>query len=359
MSSSMRPAMPSEPAETRRRQQRALGMLAAVAALVLVRIALPFGVGLFLGALLAFTLQPIYGNLRKRHWNAGPAALVCSLGATVIMAASVVGISYLFVSRSMALLAQLPAALAPGGALGQLLERATASLPGTQVRIPDIVLRLQSEAMTLGTRAAGIAAQLAGATFSGVLMFFFMCLSTYFVLRHWNELVRRAEELLPFERRHTHELLNQFRKVGRQVLLGTLVTGIIQGFFAAVGYELTGVPEPGFWGVVTAIASLVPALGTLLVWVPMGIYKIVTGHVAAGLIGLVYSALTVGVLSDYVIRPKLVGSERGVPTMLTFIALFGGVEVFGIVGLVLGPVLVTLSVAILRTYQESLATSVG
>jgi predicted PurR-regulated permease PerM len=354
----MRPSMPSEPLELKaRRQQRALGALAIVAAIVLVRLALPFGVGLFLGALLAFTLQPLYGNLRRRHWKAGSAAMLCSLSATIFMAAAVVGVTVLFVSRSMSLLAALPAALAPDGTLGRFAADATKTLTAMHVPVPDLTAKLQAEAVTWGTRAAAIAAQIAGATFAGVLTFFFMSLSTYFVLRHWTELVRRAEELLPFERKHTHELLNQFRKVGRQVLLGTLVTGIIQGIFAAVGYELTGVPEPGFWGVVTAMASLVPAVGTLLVWVPMGIYKIMTGHVAAGLIGLVYNALTVGVISDYIIRPRLVGHERGVPTMLTFIALFGGVEVFGIVGLVLGPVLVTLSFAILRTYQESLAST--
>jgi predicted PurR-regulated permease PerM len=350
--------MPSEPPEfARRRKQRALGLLALFAALVLIRLALPFGVGLFLGALLAFTLQPAYGGLRRRHWSAGPAALACALGATLVVAGAVVGVSVLFVSRSVALLESLPRALERGGALASLLDRGVDLAARFHLPVPDITQRLQAEAVNWGARAATIAAQIAGATFAGVLTFFFMSLSTYFVLRHWSELVRRAEDLLPFERKHTHLLLNQFRTVGRQVLLGTLVTGIIQGFLAAVGYELTGVPEPGFWGVLTAIASLVPALGTLLVWVPIGIYKIATGHVAAGLIGIIYNALTVGVLSDYVIRPRLVGQERGVPTMLTFIALFGGVEVFGIVGLVVGPILVTLSIAILRTYQESLASA--
>jgi predicted PurR-regulated permease PerM len=356
--SSMRPPARSEPAEViHQKQQRALGFLAIVAALVLARLALTFGVGLFLGALLAFTLQPMYGALRRRKWHAGPAALFCSVTSTVLVMGIVIGISILFISRSLALLSSLPEALAPGGPLAHLVDRATETLVAMHVPVPNVQHRLQDEAVSLGGRAAGYAAQIAGATFGGLLTFFFMSLSTFFVLRHWSEIVRRLEDLLPFERRHTHELLNQFRKVGRQVLLGTVVTGIIQGFFAAVIYEVTGMPEPGFWGVLTAIASLVPALGTLLVWVPLGIYKIMTGHVGAGLAELTLSALTVGLISDYLIRPKLVGSEGGVPTVLTFIALFGGVEVFGIVGLVLGPVLVTLSLATLRTYQESVGAT--
>ena len=352
--SSIRPPARSEPSEVIfRKQQRALGVLALVAALVLLRLALTFGVGLFLGALLAFTLQPMYGALRRRKWPAGSAALACSLVSTITVAGTVIGISVLFVSRALAVMSALPQALAPGGPLSHLIDRATAALVALHVPAGDVQQRLQNEAVSLGGRVAGYAAEVAGATFYGLLTFFFMSLSTFFVLRHWSEIVRKLEDMLPFERRHTHELLNQFRKVGRQVLLGTVVTGIIQGLFAALSYQLTGIPEAGFWGVLTALASLVPALGTLLIWVPLGIYLIITGHVGAGLFELAFSAITVGLISDYVIRPKLVGSEGGVPTVLTFIALFGGVEVFGIVGLVLGPVLVTLSLATLRTYQES------
>jgi predicted PurR-regulated permease PerM len=79
--------------------------------------------------------------------------------------------------------------------------------------------------------------------------------------------------------------------------------------------------------------------------------------VVAGLVGLIYSALVVGVASDYFIRPKLVGSDKDVPVLLTFVSLFGGVEVFGLVGLVLGPVIVTLSIAILKTYQTEVSAT--
>jgi predicted PurR-regulated permease PerM len=82
---------------------------------------------------------------------------------------------------------------------------------------------------------------------------------------------------------------------------------------------------------------------------------IVSGHVAVGVFELVWGALVVGVLSDYVIRPKLVGSHGHVPTLLTFIALFGGVEVFGLLGLIVGPVVAAVALALLRTYDRELS----
>ncbi|MDP9148724.1 MAG: AI-2E family transporter [Myxococcota bacterium] len=338
-------------------ERRAFGFLALVALAAIVRLAMPVGIGLFLGALLGFTLEPIYGRLRKKRIKAGPAALLCALGATLLVSGIVLGLSTLIVTRGIALLASLREQLAPGGALRAFAEASAARLAALHLNVADVSQRLENEAVSLGSSAAGIAAQVAGVTFGGLLMLFFMTLMAYFVLHHWRDLVARAERMLPFERRHTHALLEQFRTVGREVLLGTVVTGLAQGFLAAIGYWITGVPEPAFFGALTAVASLIPGVGTLLVWVPIGLVRMATGHPGAGLVELIYSAATVGIVCDYLLRPLLVGREKGVPSILTFIALFGGVEVFGVIGLILGPVLVTLSFAILKTYERE-ATAV-
>jgi predicted PurR-regulated permease PerM len=341
------------------RQARALDVLALMAIAALVRLAFPVGVGLFLGALLGFTLQPLYERLRSRGWGAGIAALVCTLGAMSIVSAGAAGLAVLFVTRGVALAGSLPAMLGPGGALRELAESTLKGAAPLHIDPNELASKLEQEALSLGTRVAEIAGTIAGTAFTGLLTVFFMTMTAYSVLRHWTHVVRRLEVTLPLEPRHTHALLDQFRKVGREVLLGTLVTGLLQGLLAAIGYWVTGVPQPVFFGALTAVASLVPAVGTLLVWIPLGIYRMVTGHVVAGLFSLIYSALIVGVASDYFIRPRLVGSDKNVPVLLTFVSLFGGVEVFGLVGLVLGPVIVTLSIAILKTYQVEVSASRG
>ena len=336
-------------------EKRALGFLALAALAAIVRLALPVGVGLFLGALLGFTLQPLYGRLRKRRWRAGPAALVSALGATTMISITLVGFTTLVVTRGLSFVGYVSALLAPGARLRVFAESATLKLASHHVNIADLSDRIQSQAIALGSRAPAVAAEVAGLTFGALLTLFFVALAAYFVLRHWNEVASHAELMLPFERRHTHALLDQLRTVGRQVLLGTVVTGLVQGLFAALGYWVTGVPEPAFFGALTALASLIPGVGTLLVWVTIGVVQILTGHAGAGLAQLTYSALLIVVVSDYVIRPRLVGHERGVPAIFTFVALFGGVEVFGILGLILGPVIVTLSMAILKTYARQVA----
>jgi predicted PurR-regulated permease PerM len=131
---------------------------------------------------------------------------------------------------------------------------------------------------------------------------------------------------------------------------GTVVTGLAQGLLATIGFWISGVPQPIFFGIATALASLIPAVGTLLIWVPAGLYLLAMGHAGSAILELSWSALLVIGACDYVIRPRLVG-DSGMPTLLVFIALFGALEVLGLSGLIVGPVIMSLAVAVLRLYS--------
>ncbi len=329
-------------------QTKALKLLALGALVTLLWIAHPLGVGLFLGVLLAFTLQPLYGKLRSRAWNPGVAALTCVLGAVLITTLFIAGFTALFIRRGAILAEAMPELLEPGSAL-----RVSAGRVMSAVHVdPETgFAELQEQARVLGSSAASLAGDAAGATLSGLLTILFMGLAAYYVLRHWEGIVHHAELVFPFAPQHTRSFFGQFRVVGRAVLRGTVLTGLLQGVLAGLGYWMTGVPDPAFFGALTAVASIVPAVGTLLVWIPAGLYLMITGHTVAGIIELVYGALVVGILVDYGIRPTLVGRGTQVPAVLTFVAMFGGIEVFGLIGLVVGPVIVTLCVAILKTYE--------
>jgi predicted PurR-regulated permease PerM len=175
-------------------------------------------------------------------------------------------------------------------------------------------------------------------------------LTMYSAFRHWPLISSRAQNVLPLRPEYTRSLLEEFRRIGRSTLLGTIVAGLAQGVLATVGYAIAGVPEPVFFGAMTAVASLVPAVGTLIVWVPAGVILMATGHVARGVLELAWGALAVVGVADYLIRPRLVGGEDGTPALVTFAALFGGVEVWGLKGLIMGPVVMLVAVAVLRIY---------
>jgi predicted PurR-regulated permease PerM len=340
------PAPDEEPAAER----RALGVLALVAVAAMIWIAHPVGIGILLGTLNAFTMQPLYERLRARYARSALAAALSLAISSVILLVALTGISSLLIGRGMVLISALIDALAPGGSARETALGWAKRLGLLGIHTDYLIAKVRDAAASLATRAASIAAAIASTTFSALLALFFVLMTTHFVLRHWTSLARRAEDMLPLHPRHTRALLDELRVVGRTTLLGTLLTGIAQGVLAGLGYWITGLPEPAFFGAATAVASLIPAVGTLLIWVPAGVYLILEGHVGMGVLELIWGALVVVGVSDYIIRPRLVGGHGSVPELLTFAALFGGVEVFGLIGLLIGPLVMALGVATLRIY---------
>jgi len=333
------------------RDRRALQVAAFAALLILVRLAMPLGVGLLLGALLAFVLQPFYDRLRG-HMRPVFAALICAIGSMLCVGIIIFGLGYLIVVQGVDLLSQLPAAFAPGGTFHDATQHTFARLhlnPG------DVLDKIRGAAIEAGTRAARIAAAIAGATFEGVLTLLILTMTTFYVLVHWRQVVQSSQRDLPFHPSHTQALLDEFRETGRQVLFGNVAAGLIQGLLAGLGYWMTGVPKPALFGALTAVGSLVPAIGTFIAWAGVGIYLIAIDHTWAGIAELAYGALIIGALVDYVIRPKLVASRDSIPALLTFIGLLGGTQVFGLIGLILGPLIVTMCMAILKIYDEAAA----
>jgi predicted PurR-regulated permease PerM len=337
-------------------QRKALGVFALAAVTALAWLSLPVASGLLLGTFLAFSLLQAYEGLVRRLKRPSLSAVLLALGSGIATVCGLLVLIYFLVVRGIAALSQLAKSFGTQGSLKTTLDhlnQATVKLPFGPFDIQDRVRQLAEEAALKLTSVVGV---VAGATFGALLTLFFTVMTTFFVLRNWTQILGQAERMLPLHPMHTRVVLAEFQKVGKEVFVGTMLTGLLQGLLAGVGYALANVPESGLLGALTAICSLVPALGTLLVWVPVGVGLLLWGHPAAGIFELLWGALITGVLADYVIRPRLVGGGGQVPTLLTFIALFGGVEVFGVLGLIIGPVVAAVSLALLRTYDREICS---
>ena len=338
-------------------QRRALGVFALAAVSALVALAAPVSSGLFLGTLLAFSLLGSYERFSTRTRRPIFAAVLLALGSGIAMLGGLFGILYFVIIRGAAAAQRLSEGFEPEGTLRKLTQRVeqlTSSLPFGPI---DLTSRVRALAADAASRLAHWITAVAGATLGGCLTLFFTIMTTFFVLRHWAEILARAERMLPLHPKHTRVVMWEFQKVGKEVFIGTMLTGLAQGVLAGIGYGIAGVPEVALLATITAICSLVPAVGTLLVWVPVGVGLIAAGHPVAGVFELLWGGFVVVGLSDYVIRPSLVGGHGHVPTLLTFISLFGGVEVFGLLGLIVGPVIASVALALLRTYDREVCES--
>ena len=332
----------------------ALGWLAVAAVFAIAWLALPFATGILLGALMAFTLDPVYAALVRRWHRPTTASLITIATSTLLIVGALSAFMTQFVMRSVSLANTLRDQLHNHGTLSVWIDSATGWLGrigiSTENMTDQLTEQLEAGFGEIASRSAAIAASIATGTFSTLLGLFFAVMTTHLVLRYWSRMSQAIVLVSPLDPEHTRELLADFRRVGSMTVSGTVLTGVSQGLLAMLGFWLTGVPRPIFFGIATALASLIPAVGTLLVWVPAGLYLFAVSHPGKAIVELAWGALVVVGLSDYLIRPRLVGDEA-MPALLVFIALFGGLEALGLRGLIVGPVLMALAVTVLRLYS--------
>ncbi len=332
-------------------ERQALGWLAVAAVSAVVWLAWPFASALLLGVLLAFMLDPVYQWLRRRMGRPLLASLTTVLASAVVMLGATVAFVSLFVTRVVELSVKVRTELHPGGPLRTKVDAAGGWLAHLGISTSSVTSRLEAGAGEIASHFSEFARLFASGMFGVLLGLFFALLAMHLVLLHWPRMVATMVRVSPLRPDHSEALISEFRRAGRVTVFGTVATGLAQGLLATMGYWISGVPSPIFLGFATALASLIPAVGTMLVWIPAGLYLLAIGQPGHAILDLTWGALVVIGLSDYVIRPRLVGDEESV-ALLMFVALFGGVEAFGLPGLILGPVLMALAIAILRLYAK-------
>jgi predicted PurR-regulated permease PerM len=346
----MQPAA-GQPAPQRRTERYALAVLTGVAFLAVAWMASPLLFGLTLGTVLGFTAQPLQGWLTTRFRQRPKlAAAASTLLGGLAMVGGGAGAIAVATREVVAAVEAIQADVAGGTAFTS--PRATNWLARLGIHREALALRLHEE---LG-RIANLAAQGAGLVFqlstSALLTLVVALWTMYYVLVDWRGIERHLERLSPLNPRDTRELVTEFRDVGRRAFVGTVATAIVEGLLAGFGFALTGVPQPATWGALLGIMSFIPAIGTMLVWVPAAVWLLTTGHVVRTVVLVAWSLLVVMALNDYVVRPRLVGRGGDAHPLLMLVALLGGISVFGISGVVLGPVIVSLFVAASHIYER-------
>ncbi|HEY1691324.1 MAG TPA: AI-2E family transporter [Polyangiaceae bacterium] len=334
-------------------QRRALSALLVLGFLAAAWVAAPLYAGLLLGTVMAFTAHPLFAWLTARfHRRRSLAALVTTvLGGTLMLGGG--GVVVFVVVREITSLARIIQTRLAGATFDSLVgHRGAAVLEALHVDQAKLLEHLQAQLGALSGEAATAAGLVLSATTSALLTTLIALFTMYYVILEWPSLSLRMERVLPLDPAHTRALVAEFREVARTAFVGTIATGIVQGMLAGIGFTIVGVPQAVTWGVLTIIASFVPVFGTALIWVPVAAYLFLGGRPAAGIFVVFWGLGVVMAVSDYVIRPRLVGGKREGHPLLMLVGLLGGIEVFGITGLIVGPVIMSLFVAILRIYEE-------
>jgi predicted PurR-regulated permease PerM len=163
--------------------------------------------------------------------------------------------------------------------------------------------------------------------------------------------VEECVQLIPLDQRYTRAFAQEFADVAHAIVYGNTVTALVQGALGLVGLMLVRVPHAGVWGAAMVLVALVPVGGTALIWFPIGMVLLLTGKVNEGVFLLAWGAFVVSSI-DNVLRPKLCGSRMALHPLLVFLSMFGGLAVFGMMGLLVGPLIASLFMAMVRIYRR-------
>jgi len=190
-----------------------------------------------------------------------------------------------------------------------------------------------------------------------LVSFFIMLYLTYYLLLEEESMVKVVRELLPFDAKNSQKLIDEFQRMSRGFLYGQGITALIQGTLGGIGFLIFGFPGAFLWGMVMAALSLIPVLGAFLIWVPAGILQIVSGQTLSGVGILIWGAVVVS-LADNLVRPLLMRNLTGVHPVITLLGVFAGLSLFGLVGIIVGPLLFALVLETARMfYREQVESS--
>jgi predicted PurR-regulated permease PerM len=186
-------------------------------------------------------------------------------------------------------------------------------------------------------------------TVNFIFMLSIMLYTMFFFFMDGDKLINKILYYLPLEDQDERRMLDKFTSVTRATLKGTAVIGILQGVLAGAAFAVVGIDSAVFWGTLMAVLSFIPGIGTALVWGPAVIMLAATGHLAKA-IGLgVFCAAAVGSI-DNLLRPILVGRDTQMHELMILFGTLGGILMFGVVGIIIGPIIAALFVTIWDIY---------
>jgi predicted PurR-regulated permease PerM len=311
--------------------------------------------------LLAFMLHPLQRRLLNRWKRPMLVAGAVTALTFVVVAGPVALFGFAFVQQASTLLARFQNEAKDRNlpALELVLELRPVQLALEKTR--DITSLSKEEILLQASEAAQAALQELASTggrvvlgaFSTVSRFLFMLFLLFFFLRDGREMLQRGIRLIPMTATRKADLAAHLGAVTRGVVMGTLATALVQGSLLGVGFAIAGIPSPLVFAGVGAMASLVPIVGTALLWVPAAVTLVALGQAGWAIFLTLWCAILVAG-SDNVVKPLIISGSANVSALLVFTGLLGGVSAFGVVGIFVGPLLLSLVSALLR-YADELA----
>lgn len=308
-----------------------------------------FLVPLIWAAILTIFLFPMHRRVLRHIKRSGGAALVSVMLVTVLLVAPMAWLVPAFTMEAVSVVGQFRSEeVLPKVKIW--VEEQLALLPISINSFDEIVDQAVSKA---GALLAAYSARFAGNIISFLLDLIVMLMAMFYLFRDGHKVVQMLEDISPLGDDYSERMRSEVTELISVMLLSGFVVATVQGLCGGLVFWGLGMPSPVFWGVVISFLALLPVVGPWLIWVPAAI-----GTFANGETGRAVALVVLGFLlisgADNVLRPMLIAGRAQLNGLLVFVAVLGGVSVFGLLGVVLGPLVIATAVGMLKAYHQSL-----
>jgi predicted PurR-regulated permease PerM len=287
----------------------------------------------------------------ERKWGSTRSAALITLGVTLILIIPVLLLAVMFVREGIAAAGDIQRAMESGNYGWFAKAWAWVS---TKIAAQGINLDLPGLVRQGASRAGEYLATELGQVIRNIVIFLFELFVSLFALFYFvkdgDEILDRFRNFLPFEETMKERMLAEARELVFASVTTSVVIAVAQGLICGGAFAIVGLGAPIFWGAVMAFLSLLPVVGAWPVWIPATVWLFSTGHAGRAVI-LVIICGAVGAMVDNVLRPVLLGGRASLNGLLVFISVLGGIAVFGVLGVILGPIVVATAVGILDVYS--------
>ena len=331
-------------------------LLGAVALIVYLCIEIlgPFLNVIAWASVLAIAFYPVHERLLRRTHRPSLSAFLTSALVVVTILIPLLVVTLLVVNEVVALQGYVEWTFKEGfsqDSLAPVTAAATWMMRRVGLDPSRVVETVTQHASEIAQLAAGYAVAFAANVTGAIVSFVFIIFTIFFLFRDGERMAGRVPDFLPFERARSQAVLLRIRDVIYASVYGVLAIAAIQGVLMGLAFSVLGVPSAALWGVVTVFTSVIPLLGAGAVWGPGAVYLALTGQWVKAVVLVAWGAAVVSSVDNF-LRPKLVGGRVGLSELVIFFSVLGGLQAFGVLGIVAGPVIFAIAGSLIGALSE-------
>jgi len=335
-------------------QARWIGILAAtgIALYVCWLMLRPFINVLEWAAVLVIVFYPVHKRLAQRIKRRGLSALLSSLLVIFVVVLPLTFLTIALTSEVAGAIRILPAhveqLMNPDSAVAGKLSRWIHARLGVDAALSQAFVVEQLK--TLGATLLGRSLGLVGNIVSSVARAFFVIVTMYYLFRDGDKIVHALPAALPLNAFQSKAIIERISQVVSASVYGVVTIATLQGMLGGLAFWTLAVPSPVLWAVVLAFVCMIPIAGSFFVWLPAAIYLMLSGHWTRGILLILWGALIISTIDNF-LRPKLIKNQTKLHELFVFFSVLGGMSVFGLLGIVLGPVVLAITLGLLDTFK--------